>query len=183
MTVLRNRALTRVSAPANEPLTLAEAKLYLRVDGSSEDALLTDYIVSARMIAEHWLKRSLISQVWKLSVDEYIEGETALPMGPVNIINSVTIVNRDGSSQAVSSSVYYLNATKNMLLFDSALIGFRIEITYSTGYGDATSVPRPIKHGMLSHMASMYEHRGEYECGALPDQAVRLYLPFREIAL
>jgi uncharacterized phiE125 gp8 family phage protein len=183
MTVLRNRALTRVSAPVSEPLTLAEVKLYLRVDGSSEDSLLTDLIVSARMIAEHWLKRSLISQSWKLAFDEYIADCVSLSMGPVNSISSVAIVNRDGSTQTVSSSVYYLNAAKNMLSFDSSLIGFRIEVTYSTGYGDATTVPKPIKHGMLSHIAAMYENRGEYECGVLPDQSVRLYMPFREIAL
>ncbi|MEQ1790660.1 MAG: head-tail connector protein, partial [Rickettsiales bacterium] len=62
----RERLLERISAPATEPITLAEAKLYLRVDSSSEDNLITDLIVAARMSAEAWLKNSLISQSWKL---------------------------------------------------------------------------------------------------------------------
>ena len=184
MTIIRSRALTRVIAPANEPLTLAETKLYLRIDGNSEDSLITDLIVSARMIAEHWLKRSLITQAWKLSFDEYASDEIALPMGPVTNVTAVAIINRDTTSQTVSNAVYYLNAAKTMLLFDSAIVGFRIEITYGTGYGDASSVPKPIKQGMLSHIAAMYENRGECnDQGALPEQSLRLYMPFREVML
>src|SRR5688572_29997630 len=82
----RNRLLTRVSAPASEPLTLAEAKLYLRVDHTNEDALIGDMIVAARMTAESWLKRSLISQAWKLSYDDGIPDIVWLPMGPVSSI-------------------------------------------------------------------------------------------------
>lgn len=183
MTILRSRSLSRITAPASEPLTLAETKLYLRVDGSGEDALITDLIVSSRMIAEQWLKRSLITQSWKLTFDEYVQDEIMLPMGPINAVTSVTIVNRDTTTQIINSNSYYLNAAKDKLIFDSVLIGFKIEILYSTGYGDATSIPKPIKHGILSHIAAMYDNRGEPMDGVLPDQAVRLYMPFREVWL
>lgn len=179
----RSRLLTRVAAPADEPLTLAEAKLYLRVDHDIEDLLINDLIVTARLTAEEWLKRSLVTQSWKLAYDACLPECVALPMGPVNGITSVTVVNRDNTTQLIDSENYYLNAAKDTLMFDSAVIGFRIEIVYSTGFGAGPAVPRPIKQGMLAHIASMYDHRAEPEYAALPAQAISFYSPFRGVGL
>jgi len=179
----RNRLLVRVTAPASEPLTLAEAKLYLRIDHTHEDTLLTDLIVAVRMIAENWLRRSLLAQSWKLAYDGGVPECVGLPMGPVSAITGVIIVNRDSTTQALDSSTYWLNAAQNAIVFNSMTIGFRIEITYSTGYGTASDIPRPIKQGLLAHLAAMYDSRGETGEVALPEQAVALYMPFREVRL
>lgn len=183
MTILSNRSLMRTIAPASEPLTLSEAKSYLRIDNTHEDILIGDLIVASRMMAEHWLKRSLITQTWKLSYDDYVCDEVPLPMGPVSSISSVIVFNRDGSSQTIDPDVYVLNAAKNTILLDTALFGFRIEITYITGYGNSTAVPKPIKQGMLAHIASMYDCRGESDDSSIPRQSVGLYMPFRELCL
>ena len=179
----RSRLLTRTAAPASEPLTLSQAKLYLRVDHNDEDALITDLITAARMSAEAWLKKSLISQSWKLAYDDGISDSVPLPMPPVSAVTAVTLVNRDGSTASVDSDAYWLNAAKDTLMMDSALIAHRVEIAYDTGYGDASDVPLPIKQGMLCHIATLYEHRGEAGEPALPEQALGLYMPFREVRL
>lgn len=179
----RNRLLMRMTAPATEPLTLAEAKLYLRIDNTHEDTLITDLIVAVRMIAESWLGRSLITQSWKLAYDYGIPENVWLPMGPVSAITSLVIVNRDSTTQTVDSGAYWLNAAQNALMMVSMLIGFRIEITYGTGYGNAAALPRPIKQGLLTHLAAMYDSRGESGEVALPEQTVALYMPFREVRL
>ena len=193
----RNRLLTRVTAPAGEPITLAEAKLYLRVDGSSEDTLITDLIVTARMIAEEWLRSSLMTQSWKIAYDgswpfwaevpqprhNWVHNIIRLAMGPVNDVSSVVAVARDGTTQTIDSSLYFLNAAKNELIINWVVTTFRMEITYDTGYGDATSVPKPIKQGMLAHIAALYDNRGDAGNMALPEQSVQLYLPYREVLL
>ena len=179
----RNRLLTRITAPASEPLTLAEAKLYLRIDRHHEDTLLSDLIVAVRMIAESWMRCSLISQSWKLAYDGAIAESIWLPMGPVNSIISVVIVNQDTTTQTIDPSTYWLNAAQNAMVMLGPLIGFRIEITYNTGYGDAATIPRPIKQGLLTHLAAMYDSRGETGEMALPEQTVALYMPFREVRL
>lgn len=166
MPTTRNRLLVRTTAPASEPLSLTEAKLYLRVDTTSEDSLIVDMIVAVRMSAEAYLRRSLITQSWKLAYDDFLPACVELPMGPVISVASVTIVLRDGTTQPVSNTTYYLNAAKDTLMMDTPLIpsavnaGTRIEVIYSTGYGDASAVPKPIKQGMLAHLAHMYDNRG-----------------------
>lgn len=176
----RERRLERVIAPASEPVTLAEAKLYLRVDSTSEDSLITDIIVAARMSAEQWLKSSLISQSWKLVYNGYLEESITLPMGPVSSVSSVMIIDRDASTQVVPASNYYLNAAKTRLLFDNYVSGFAVEIIYNTGYGTAAQIPQPIKYGILAHIASMYDQRGFMGQENLPPAVSALYSPFRD---
>lgn len=179
----RNRLLTRVVAPEDEPLTLADAKTYLRITHDDEDMLISDLIIAVRMTAEQWLKRSLMTQSWKLAYDDYIDDCVILPMGPVDSVTSVIIVSRDTTTQEVDSGIYYLNAAQDTLIFDAALVGFRIEITYVAGYGNADAVPQPIKQGMLAHIAALYDRRGEVEGGALPPYTAALYMPYRGVLL
>jgi uncharacterized phiE125 gp8 family phage protein len=181
--VARDHLLERATAPASEPLTLDEVKLYVRVDTTDDDALLADLIVAARMMAESWLRKSLLPQAWKLAYDYGIPESVWLPMGPVTSIASVTVVNDDASTQVLVSTGYWLNAAKNMLIVGGVLTGRRIEIVYNTGYADAASVPAQIKQGMLAHIASMYDSRGDVGAMMLPEQSVGLYTPLREIRL
>ncbi len=183
MNQTRKHLLARMTAPASEPVTLAEAKLYLRVDNTADDTLIGDMIVAARMAAEHFLRRSLVTQAWKVSYDDYVDVCTPLPMGPVTAITAVESVARDGSTQTVATTAYTLNAAQDAVNFDFIVIGFRVDITYATGYGSASAVPAPIKQGLLAHIASMYDTRGESVDFALPPQAMRLYMPYREVRL
>lgn len=61
--------LTRDAAV--EPLSLAEAKLHLRVDITDDDVLIGAMISSARKFAENLLQRSLISQAWRYTIDSF----------------------------------------------------------------------------------------------------------------
>lgn len=174
------RLLTRITAPGSEPITLAEAKLYLRVDTHHEDTLISDFIVAVRMDAESFLRRSLITQTWKASFGDYEYNNVPLPMGPVIAVTEVLSRNVDGSSQEIGAEHYYINAARNGLVFASLVSGAMLEISYSAGYGDASAVPKPIKMGMLSHIAALYDARGEAQ---MPQQANSLYAPFREVRL
>src|SRR3954471_1677907 len=97
----RNRLLVRTGAPAVEPLTLGEAKAFLRVDGTDDDMLIADLIVAVRMLAEGWLRRSLIGQSWQLAFDGGVPETVWLPMGPAIAIAGVTVVGRDGSTVGI----------------------------------------------------------------------------------
>ena len=55
--------------PASEPITLAEAKSYLRVDSSGDDALITSLISTARKLCEEHTQRAFMTQTYNLFLD------------------------------------------------------------------------------------------------------------------
>lgn len=60
-----------VVAPAVEPVTAEEAKAHLRVLDASEDSLILGLITAAREAAETICRRALVTQQWKLTLDEF----------------------------------------------------------------------------------------------------------------
>lgn len=58
-------------APAQEPVTLSEAKLHLRVDFPEDDTLITMLIGAARVAAENICRRAFITQKWDLFLDAF----------------------------------------------------------------------------------------------------------------
>jgi uncharacterized phiE125 gp8 family phage protein len=60
-----------VTGPSVEPVSLAEAKLHLRVDITDDDTLITGLIISARQRAEVITRRALCTQTWKLVLDQF----------------------------------------------------------------------------------------------------------------
>lgn len=57
--------------PAVEPVTLAEAKLHLRVDIDDDDTLINMLIGAARIAAENICRRAFVTQQWTLYLDAF----------------------------------------------------------------------------------------------------------------
>jgi uncharacterized phiE125 gp8 family phage protein len=175
------RALVRIQNPVSEPISLAEAKLYLRVDGSDDDIAIAALIGAVREKAEEYLRKSLVRQRWKLTYEDYAPLCVPLPRGPVLEILSVKRRDRDGGETVIGEGSYRLNARADMLRFESAILAPEIEIVYETGYGESEEVPSSIRQGMLVHLAALYEKRDEGT--GLPPAAVCLYKHHCEIKL
>lgn len=181
MSHCRKYSLTRLVPPASEPVTLSEAKTFLRIDSNTEDALIGDLIATARISAEEFTGHSLITQSWRLAYDDDAPIETPLPRGPVQSITAVRSIARDGTPTTISSAIYFLNAAKDALFFDTHVQGVRVEIDYSAGYGAASDIPKAIKQGMLAHIAALYDARED--SGKVPMASAALYHPFRTIRI
>lgn len=63
--------LDLVTAATTEPVTLAEAKNHLRLDGTDYDTDLNNMIVVARDAAESYTSRALVTQTWKVFYDRF----------------------------------------------------------------------------------------------------------------
>lgn len=64
-------SLKRLSGPSGEPVTLAEAKLHLRVTETSQDALISALITAARGAAEQITRRQLMTSQFLLTLDRF----------------------------------------------------------------------------------------------------------------
>ncbi len=59
------------TAPAVEPISLAEAKLHLRIDTADEDGLLQSLILTSRLHIEVAVNLALITQNWSCYFDQW----------------------------------------------------------------------------------------------------------------
>lgn len=177
------RLLVSSVAPASEPVTLAEAKLYLRLDGSEEDALVTSLISAARASAEHYLRKSLMTQSWSLTLESFAGNKAVLTMGPVLSITSVTTIDEAGNETTLATTAYRL-AGGSVVVITEGQLADRLVVVYAAGYGDAEDVPAPIKQGMLMHVTRLYERCGEDDTATgIPAEAIALYAPYRELSV
>ena len=172
----------RVTAPAVQPLSLAEVKLFLRIEHALEDALLATLIAAACEAAEAATGRSLITQSQRVRIGGDHYGVITLPRGPIQTIQTVASV-LDGASTTLDPEHYRLHAARGLVQLLSTPAADEIVITYVAGYGDeAADVPSLIRQGMLQHVAKLYEQREE-GVAAVPDLARALYQPYREMRL
>lgn len=180
--------VTLVTPPAAEPVTLAEAKAWAKIDTTEDDPLLVVLITTATEAAQEYMRRSIITQTHMLTLDslpnplESYLGEGVydlpssvlsgslptsieLPLPPLVSVESVTTYNTSGTSSVFDAANYYTSGQRLNLNQDAAwpsdLRARRsCEITYVAGYGDtSSSVPSPIKTAILMHIQSMYDAR------------------------
>lgn len=118
-----------VTAPAEEPVTLTEAKLHLRVDIDADNALIATEISAARRWVEGYTGRSLVTQTRRLWLDQFppclcwqCRGRTLigrrsqdlatihLPGGKVQSIAEVKYADVNGVVQTIAGTDYVLDA-------------------------------------------------------------------------
>jgi uncharacterized phiE125 gp8 family phage protein len=173
--------LTRLTAPAVEPVTLAEAKAHLRVEHSADDTLISALIVAAREAAESRTGRALITQTWRSTHAEWPD-DIALPRPPLVSVQTVTYLDADGVRQTLAGSSY--------LVITDSLVGNilpaygaswptaraepgSIRIDYTAGYGNAAAVPQALKVWMLLVIGTWYSQREAIVTGTIVNEIPR----------
>jgi len=92
--------------PLVEPISLTEAKLHLRVDGSADDALITQLIRAARVYCELYQGRAYIARTYELNFDNRFPYTIYPPNPPLCYVDSITYVDSDGDTQTVTATDY-----------------------------------------------------------------------------
>lgn len=160
--------LTLTTAPAAEPVSLAEAKAHLRLDASDEDTLVTALIVAARRQAEARTGRVFITQRWKLTADSFPEDSFDLPNPPLSSVVSLTYLDADGARQTLASTEYQVVTdelvgrvlpTYGKVWPACREVAGSIELTFEAGYGAAAAVPQDLKAWILLAIGTLHKER------------------------
>ncbi len=167
---MRKTKLKIATAPASEPVLLAEAKAQCRVDGSTDDTLITGLIKVARLDAEGFLNRAIITQTWDLYLDAW-PGKTfiEIPLPPLQSVTSIKYTDKNGVEATMAAGDYivdtvsepgrvYLKWDKSWPSVDLQVVN-GIVVRFVAGYGLAASVPETIKQAILLQIGHYYENR------------------------
>lgn len=184
---------TLILPPASEPISLAEAKLYLRVEASDEDPLITTLITAARHLVEAASGRLLIGQTWRITLDAWppLAGTGfRLPFAPVLAATAARVIDAGGAAVTVPLASLALDAaadppTLRALAMPPATTRpvAGVEIDIRAGFGEAgADVPASLRQATLRLVGLWFDRRGDAVDGEptrLPAEVMALIAPHR----
>ena len=153
------RDVVRGANTGTEPVTVAELKANGRIDGTTDDTLLSGFITAARSEVEEFTRRMLIrgAVVYHIrggDLPRFLDGVT-LPWVPVIALTAVSYIQTStGTTVSLSLSDFVLRAFDDAAFvvpaagkawpFDAS----QLMIAYTCGYA-AADIPAPLKQSIL----------------------------------
>jgi uncharacterized phiE125 gp8 family phage protein len=189
-------ALKLTAPPADEPLTLADAKHHLRIDTAADDTFITSLITTSRLHIEAALGLALITQGWRLTLDRWPGAVTELPLRPLQAVQSITLHDVAGGEMVVDANAYLVDAATahpRIIAIGGAMpqpgrTHLGIAIDFTAGFGDnREDVPHAIRQALAMLVAHWYEHREAVTTGEhgarIPIGVSDLLAPWRPVRL
>ncbi|WP_310620735.1 head-tail connector protein [Flexibacterium corallicola] len=167
-------SLSMITAPANEPVTAADARAHLRISHSHEDALLERLIVAAREEVEQRTGRALIDQNWRYTLDKLPQTRILrIPKAPLSAVTGVYIYGHEGTQHEITAQHMLQDLHGNpprLRLTGTLPVSIRtmmgVEVDFKAGYGpDQSYVPASLQLAILHLVGFWYERRSMVEEG------------------
>lgn len=188
-----------ITAPAAEPVQLADAKLHLKVSTASDDTLIGLMIAAAREEAENEIGRALITQTWEKYLDAFPDA-VGLFNPPLQSVSSINYVDSAGNAQTLAGTEYVVDDKQEPAWIVPAFgkswpatrnVVNAVTVRFVCGYGAAdTAVPKAIRNWILLRVGALYENRasvvlmdGRVNVAALPAQFIDRLLDRYRIAV
>ena len=190
--------LVLVTAPSVEPVTLAEANLWLKLDTTDDDDLVTELIKAARRVFEEITGRTLIDTVYRAEWDglprvgTYAGAATSreleLPRAPLKASSPVAWVkysadDSSGTETTFASGNYTVDAGRDPNRFprlwlnesadwpDLGSFPGALRCQFIAGYGaDATTVPEEIKVCLKLLLTHLHTNRAPINVGNIVNE-------------
>lgn len=170
--------LKLITPPAEEPITLDEAKKHLRVDIANDDTLISSLITAAREYCEDFQNRAYITQTWQLWLDGWPDGsEISIPKPPLQTVSSIKYYSEDGAEYTLPAEDYIVDVQSQpgrVVLASGKSwpdVSLRpanaVVVDFVVGYGDAVDVPQRVKQAILLLVGHWYEHREAVLTGSI----------------
>lgn len=144
------------TSPDDWPITLAQVKSYLKMDGINEDdAIISEMIDEAIDWIENYCSISLIPQTVTVYLE--VKNRIELPFGPVVSVDSINDIT-DFNADSLFPATGFVN-----------LCGYgRYTVVYTAGYA---TIPASLIGALYAYIADVYEHRGDAYDETNPDFA------------
>lgn len=167
-------ALELLAGPTAEPVTLDEAREWLRGPEEVDNGLIETLITSARTYFEEHDDRRLITQTYRMTLDRFPIGEIEIPLRPVQAIDRIQYVDDDGVQQTLSTALYQADLNAFRVKVKPAYDQFwpttrfgvygAVAVEFVVGYEAA--IPEHLKKALLLHIGHLYENREETQVAA-----------------
>lgn len=182
-----------LEAPAAEPITLTQAKLWCKVDQTAEDALLELLIQAVRERAEEITGRAFVQRRMELRLDKFpADPVIELPFAPLISVEYVKYIDAAGTLQTLEGSptnwiedagsepgrIQPLHGTSwpnTQDVIAAVRIGFQCGYAPAAGSPTdyASNIPARAKQWMQARLASFYENREHIVVGKVVNQPPR----------
>ena len=182
-----------VQGPVDEPATLAEAKVHLRVEHAADDAWITHAIKAARAAFETAADRILGFATFRLHLSRFPDGsrrqdggangqlgqegyEITLPHGAGVDVLSLTYVDANGATQTLSPSAYQVDSAREPMrvlpAYGQSWPTCReqpssVQIEYRCGEDDIEQLDPRIKQAVLMLVGHWYLNRESVLVGSI----------------
>jgi uncharacterized phiE125 gp8 family phage protein len=191
--------LRQTAAPVIEPVTLAEAKTFLRIDEdiTADDAMVTRLIRAARRQAEKVTCRQLLTATWLLTLDGFFDRKWAyrddclgwcltLTQPRLQSVTAIQYVDVAGATQTLDAEAYVVDAEAEPARVFAAVDSTwpatlmqpgSVSVTFVAGSDAASDVADDIVTGILICLDDWYNGRGGVKgaVGDVPPPALNLW--------
>jgi uncharacterized phiE125 gp8 family phage protein len=164
-------ALVIKTPPAEEPVSLAEAKSFLRITDNDDDALIDSILSAIRHKAETWTRRLLITQTWTLWLDSVPEGLTLpIPLSPLQTVKDIKTFDLANVESTFDPNKYFIDiastpgrvALNDGQTWPTSLRRINaLELEFVAGFGSASIVPDAIKQGILQWVKLLFANKSK----------------------
>jgi len=185
--------ITDINAPPLEPVSIAGAKEFLRVDHDHEDGLISDMIRAARQRIEGMAHTSLITRRRLFTTSRVCVSGVHLNHGPVKRIHKVSLIEGNETVIDIPLSELRINlraspvnilVSKRELFSDYAADPAALSIEFDGGYGaEKEQVPMQLRQAVMLLLAQHYEHRDAALARPVPMLVDALLMPYRTVRL
>lgn len=186
---------TLTTPPSSLPVTAAEIKDHMRLDGFVEDDAIAEAYVTAAVGyldgSTGILGRCIMEQVWSVGFHDW----RACLRLPFPDVTAVTVSYRDENDvvqtvasdqfdlveEAMGSVIRFKDVFPDPAVFDDT--PYPITVSLTAGYGEAADVPWPLKAAILLIAAHLFQFRdGRADGGnVISPSVLALVRPFRRV--
>jgi len=179
--------LALVTPPASALVTLAQAKMHLRVEHAVENDYLTDLIATAEAMItgrDGWTGKAGLSQTWRWTLRGFPSlSVMRFPLPPLVSVTHIKYYDGNNAQQTFAPSNYVVMTgdtpgTLELLPTIGWPVTYSrpdaVEAEFVCGFTDAASTPPAIKQAILIVLAALYAGRGDMGAVAMPHAIRRL---------